>query len=210
MGMQESMGKCRRVQASTGNCENHLFISQGESRCISVQRLGVHLVTVVLQPDDDGVQVKYDLYILCLLDVAIRSLDGEGNEIVPIISLEPHQYRVGLCAVTPLVQGVARSSGHVWGFIWIVRVFQVVNERVLSWVNVLAHVTGGVAPRAACCWCTARRSASRAASFTLLFTTALANCSSLHVEHTFWIALCVEIPARARHCGLHARSYLHI
>jgi len=33
--MQESAGKCRRVQVSTGNCENHLFISQGESRHIN-------------------------------------------------------------------------------------------------------------------------------------------------------------------------------
>ncbi len=155
-----------------------------------VQRLGVHLVTVVSQPDDDGVRVKYDLYILRLLDVTIWSLDGEGNEIVPIILLEPHRYCVGSCAVTPLVQGVARSSGRIWGFIRIVRVFQVVNEWVLSWVNVLAHVTGGVAPQAAHCQCTARHSASHATSFALLFTMALVNCSSLHVKHTFWIALC--------------------
>jgi len=42
-GMQESVGERRRVQASvgkywkaTGNCENHLFIGQGESRRIIV------------------------------------------------------------------------------------------------------------------------------------------------------------------------------
>ena len=40
MGMQESAGECRRVQASTGNCENHLFIGQGESRHISSKERG--------------------------------------------------------------------------------------------------------------------------------------------------------------------------
>src|SRR6266571_2206408 len=38
--MQESAGECRRVQASTGNCKNHLFIGQGESRRISSKERG--------------------------------------------------------------------------------------------------------------------------------------------------------------------------
>ncbi len=36
-GMQESVGECRRVQVSTGNCENQDFIGQGESRRINAQ-----------------------------------------------------------------------------------------------------------------------------------------------------------------------------
>ncbi len=155
-----------------------------------IQRLGVHLVAVVVQSNDDGVWVEYDLHILHLPNVAIWSLDGERNEVVPIISFESHRHCVGPCVVTPLVQGVAQGSGHVRGFIRIIRIFDIVNEWVLSWVNVLAHVTSGVAPRATCCRCTAWCSASHAAIFTLLFAMAFVNSSSLHIEHTFWIALC--------------------
>src|SRR6266702_362136 len=155
-----------------------------------IQRLGVHLVAVVAQSNDDGVWVEYDLHILRLPNVAIWSLDGERNEVVSVISFESHWHCVGPCAVTPLVQGVAQGSGCIWGFIRVIRIFDIVNERVLSWVNVLAHVTSGAASRAMHCRCTAWCSASHAAIFALLFAMAFVNCSSLHVEHTFWIALC--------------------
>ncbi len=72
-----------------------------------IQRLGVHLVTVIAQSDDDGVWVEYDLHILCLPNVAVWSLDGERNEVVSVISFESRQHCVGPCVVTPLVQGVA-------------------------------------------------------------------------------------------------------
>ena len=42
-----------------------------------VQRFGVHLAAVILQPYDNGVRVEYDLHILRLPDVAVGSLDGE-------------------------------------------------------------------------------------------------------------------------------------
>src|SRR6266702_2434856 len=50
-----------------------------------VQRLGVHLVTIVPQSYDDGVWVEYDLYILRLLDVALQTGDGECDVVVPAI-----------------------------------------------------------------------------------------------------------------------------
>ncbi|SRR6266702_1519210 len=156
-----------------------------------VQGLCVHLVAIVLQPDDDGVRVEYDLYILRLLDVAIWLLDGEGDEMIPIVLLKPRWDSVSLGAVTSLVQREACCGSHIWGFLWIVRISNDTYEWVLSWVEVpFAHTTGGAAPRAARCWCTDRHSASHAAILALLLATALANCSSLHVKITFLTASC--------------------
>src|SRR6266702_1931668 len=157
----------------------------------SIQRLGINLVTIVVQPDDNGVQVEYDLHILCLLNVALRSCDGECDEVIPIVLLEPGWSRAIDGVVTPVVQGESCSCSCIWGFIWVVSVCEDVQEWVLSWVEIpFAHAAGGTAPRAVHCRCTDRHSASRAAILALLLAMAFANCSSLHVEHTFLIALC--------------------
>src|SRR6266702_7754361 len=156
-----------------------------------VQRLGVHLVAIVAQPHDYGVRVEYDLYILRLLDFALRTGDGEGDKTVPAVELEPRRNSPLLGAVTPLVQGKTSSGGGIRGLVRFVRIFERPYEDVLSWVEVLlASVTGGTTPGAARCRRAARHSASRAAIRALLFATALANCSSLHVAHTFCIATC--------------------
>ncbi len=42
-----------------------------------VQWFGEYLAAVVAQPDDDGVRVEYDLYILCLLDGSVCIRDRE-------------------------------------------------------------------------------------------------------------------------------------
>ncbi len=159
-----------------------------------VQGFGIDLVAVVLQPNDDGVRVEYDLHILCLFDVTIQPLDGERDKVVPIIPLESQWDCIMRGTIASLVQGEACHSGHIWGFIRVVRVFKGAYELVLSWVQLpLAHVAVGAAPWAAHCQCAARRSASHAAILALLLVTALANCSSLHVEHTFLIASCVLV-----------------
>src|SRR6266702_1637397 len=157
----------------------------------SVQRLGVHLVAIVSQSYDNGVCVEYDLYILRLLDVALRTGDREGDEVVPAVGPKPRRDSVSFDAVAPLVQGKASSGGRIRGLVRVVRVFERPYKDVLSWVEVLfASVAGGATPRAARCRRTDRHSASRAAILALLLATALANCSSLHVEHTFRIAVC--------------------
>src|SRR6266702_2179225 len=146
------------------------------------------------QPNDDGVWVEYDLYILHLPDVAVRPFDGECDEVVPLIASEPRQGCVASGAVTPFIQRVPCSRGCIRGFFWVIRVFQDAYEWVLSWVEIpLTHVTGGVAPQAMHCWCTDWRSASHAAIFALLLATALVNCSSLHIEHTFITTCCVRL-----------------
>src|SRR6266702_522979 len=156
-----------------------------------VQGLGVYLVTVVMQPNDDGVWVEYDLHILCLLDVTIWCCDGECNEVVPIVSLESWWNGVALGVIASLVQGEACRCGHVWGLVQVVRIFEDTQELMLSWVKILlAHATGGATPWATHCWCTDWCSASHAAILVLLLATALTNCSSLHIEHTFLMAFC--------------------
>src|SRR6266571_1345256 len=110
---------------------------------------------------------------------------------VPIIPLEPQQDYVVRDVVAPFVQGKACRCGCVWGLLWVVRVFKGAYKWVLSWVKIpFAHMTGGAAPRATHYRCTDQRSASRAAILALLLATALVNCSSLHVEHTFLTASC--------------------
>ncbi len=54
-----------------------------------VQGLGVHLVAVIAQPDDDGVWVEYDLHILRLFGVTVQTVDGERDKVVPVIWFEP-------------------------------------------------------------------------------------------------------------------------
>ncbi len=156
-----------------------------------IQRLGEQLAAVVVESDNNGVQVEYDLHILCLLSAAVQLRDGEGDEVIPQVQFEPRQNFIALGLVAPLVQGEASCRGHIGGFIQVVSIFEHVYERMLSWVKVLlAYVAGGVAPRAACCWCADQCTASQAAIRTLLFAMALANCSSLHVEQTFRSAVC--------------------
>ncbi len=156
-----------------------------------VQGFGVHLVAVIAQPDDNGVWVEYDLHILHLLDITVWSADGEGDEVISIVLLEPQWYCVMMGVIASLVQGEACRCGHIWGLVWVVRVFKDTQELMLSWVKVLlTHMTGGAAPQAMCCRCTDWCSASCAAILVLLLAMALANCSSLHMEHTFLMASC--------------------
>ncbi len=151
-----------------------------------IQRFGVYLVTVAAQPNDDGVGVEYDLHILGLLDVTVRALDGVRDEMVSEVWSEPQRDLIAFDLVAPLIQWEARGGSRIRSLIWIVRIFECAYEWVLSWVEVLiAHVAGGAAPWPTHCWCTDWCSASCAAIFVLLLATALANCSSLHVEHTF-------------------------
>src|SRR6266702_2292815 len=156
-----------------------------------IQRLGVDLVAVVSQPYDDGVRVEYDLHILRLLGGAVDFGNGERDVVVPEIRFESRWHFVSLDAVTPLVQRGADGGRRVWCLAGVVRIFERPYEGMLIWVNVsFAPVAGGAAPRSARRWCTSRRSASRAAILALLLATALANCSSLHVEQTFCSAIC--------------------
>ncbi len=135
--------------------------------------------------------MEYDLHILRLPDVAFRISDGKGDEVVPAVGLKPQWDFVPFNAVAPLVQREASSGGRVWGLVGVVRIFECPYEEVLSWVEVsFALITGGAASRSTRCWCTDRRSASHAAIFALLLATALANCSSFHVEQTFRSAVC--------------------
>src|SRR6266702_481380 len=159
-----------------------------------IQGLRVHLVTVVPQPDDDRVGVEYDLHILHLFDITICLLDGERDEVVFIVPLKSRWDTVAMGVIASFVQREASCSGCIWGFLWVIRIFNDTYEWVLSWIEVsLAHTTGGAAPQAACCQCTDRRSASHAAILALLLATALANCSSLHIETTFLMASCVAL-----------------
>ncbi len=156
-----------------------------------VQGLRVHLVAVVAQPNDYGVGMEYDLYILRLPDIAVRPFDGEQDEIAPAVRCKSKRDFIPLESVAPLVQREASGSGRVGSFIRLVSVGKGAYEWVLSWVKVaLTHIAGGATPRATRCRCTVRRSASRAAIFAFLLAAALANCSSLHVEQTFRSAIC--------------------
>src|SRR6266702_4571339 len=156
-----------------------------------VQGFCVYLVAVVAQPDDDRIGVKYDLHILRLPDVAIWPFDGERDKVVSVVQSEPERDFILLESVTSLVQREASGGGHVGSFVHLVSVSEGAYERVLSWVEVaLTHVAGGATPQAARCQCTVQRSASCAAIFALLLATALANCSSLHVEQTFRSTVC--------------------
>src|SRR6266702_1866003 len=157
----------------------------------SVQWLGEDLVAVIVQPDDDGVWVEYDLHILRLLDLALRTCDGERNEMIPIVRLEPRWDLVSLDLVASLIQGKPRRSGRIWSLVQVVRICERAYEEVRSWVKIpFAHVAGSAAPRSACCQCTCWRSASHAAIFAVCLAMALASCLSLHVEHTFRSAVC--------------------
>ncbi len=69
----------------------------------SVQWLGEYLAAVVAQPDDDGVWVEYDLHILCLLDGAVWSHNGERDEVIPRVRFEPWRDFVASNLVTSLV-----------------------------------------------------------------------------------------------------------
>src|SRR6266702_1611945 len=110
---------------------------------------------------------------------------------VSAVWFEPQRDFVPFVAIASLVQREASGGGHVWGLMWVVRILEHPYEEVLSWVKIsLAPITGGVAPWSARCWCTDRRSASRAAIFALLLVVALANCLSLHIEQTFRSAVC--------------------
>src|SRR6266702_7423778 len=135
--------------------------------------------------------MEYDLYILRLLNVALRIGDREGDEVVPAVGLKPRRNSPSFDAVASLALGKASSGGRIRGLVRVVRIFECPYEDVLSWVEILlASVAGGATPRAARCRRTSRHSASRAAILALLLATALANCSSLHVEQTFRIAVC--------------------
>src|SRR6266702_4845400 len=152
-----------------------------------IQWLGVYLVAIVTQPNDDGVGVEYDLDILCLFDIPIWPLDGKCDDVVTVVAVASWWDLAMMGDVTPIIQRVAHCSGCIWSLLQVVRIFEIVYEWVLSWVKVLAYVAGGATPQATCCWCTDWRSASQAAILALLFMMALVNCSSLHVEHTFLI-----------------------
>src|SRR6266702_3067080 len=157
----------------------------------SVQGLGVHLVTVIAQSDNKGVWVEYDLHVLHLLNLTICSFDRECDEVFPIVSLESWWDCVAGSLVTPFVQREPCSCDYVRSLVRIVRVFQDAYKWMLSWVEFpIGHVAGCTTPQAACCWCTDWCSASCAAIFVLLLVMALANCSSLHIEHTFPMACC--------------------
>ncbi len=158
-----------------------------------IQWLGVHLVAITAQSNDDGVQVEYNLDILHLPNVPIRSSDGEGDEVIAIVVFESWWGLVAMRDVTSLVQGEAFRGGCVWGFVLVVRVSQVSYEWVLSWVEVLAHVAVGAAPWAPRCWCTDWCSASLTAIIMFLLAMALANCLSLHSKHTLLMAFHVAI-----------------
>ncbi len=56
-----------------------------------VQGFRIHLVAIVTQPNDDRVGMEYDLHILRLPDVAVGSLDGERDEVVPAVWCEPER-----------------------------------------------------------------------------------------------------------------------
>src|SRR6266702_3607452 len=156
-----------------------------------IQRLGVYLVAVVAQSDDDGVWVEYDLYILHLFDVPVQAFDGEQNEVVPEVRLEPPWDLVALDLVASLVRGEPHCSGCIWSLIRVIRIFDRAYKEVLIWVEIpFTHVAGGAAPQSARCQCTDWRSASHAAILALLLATAFVNCSSLHVEQTFCSAVC--------------------
>ena len=68
-----------------------------------IQGLCVHLVAIIAQPDDDGIQMEYDLHILHLPDFAIQCLDGEQDEVVSIILLKPLRDFVTWGAVASLI-----------------------------------------------------------------------------------------------------------
>src|SRR6266702_811282 len=156
-----------------------------------VQGFGVHLVAVVAQSNDDGVWVEYDLYILRLSDFPVYVRDGERNEVVSQVWLETWRDLAAAGAVAPLVQREASGGGGVWCLARVVRIRERAYEHVLSWVKfLLAHIARCAAPRAARCWCTDQRSASRAAILAFLLAVAFVNCSSLHSEQTFLIAAC--------------------
>ncbi len=157
----------------------------------SVQRFGINLVAVIPQPYDNGVWVEYDLHILRLSDIALWAGDGEGDEVISAVGFKPQRNFGSFDTVAPLVQREASGGGRVWGLVGVVRIFERPYKEVLSWVEVVfTPVASGATPRSAHRWCTNRRSASRAAIFALLLATALANCSSLHVEQTFRSAVC--------------------
>ncbi len=69
----------------------------------SIQQFAVHFVAVITQPDNYWVGVENGLDVLCLSCVNVGLLDGEQNEIVPVIPLEPQGNSVGVGAVTPFV-----------------------------------------------------------------------------------------------------------
>ena len=73
-----------------------------EDRC-SVQWLGVYLVAVIVQSDDDGVRVEYDLHILHLFDVTVETLDGERYEVISVVWLEPQWHLATFESVASLV-----------------------------------------------------------------------------------------------------------
>jgi len=60
--------------------------------------------------------------------------DGEGDEVVPVIPLESSWDHVGLGAIASFVQREARGGGCIRGLLWVVRIFEDLNEWVLSWV----------------------------------------------------------------------------
>ncbi len=68
-----------------------------------VQRLAVHLVTVISQPYNNGVRVKYDLHILRLFDAAFQVGNGEGNEVILAVGPKPQRDFVPFDAVAPFV-----------------------------------------------------------------------------------------------------------
>ncbi len=57
-----------------------------------------------MQADDEGIWVEYDLHILRLLNVAIGAFDGEGDEMVTKVRLEPWRDFVSYSAIASLIQ----------------------------------------------------------------------------------------------------------
>ncbi len=68
-----------------------------------VQGFRVYLVAIIPQPDNDRVGVEYDLHILRLPGVAVRSLDGERDEVVPVVRGEPKWDFISFESIASLV-----------------------------------------------------------------------------------------------------------
>src|SRR6266702_2444040 len=133
-----------------------------------------------------------NLHVLRLPGFAIRACDGEGYKVIPIISYESRWNSQTGDGVATLVQRVARRGGGIGSLSGVLSIFNCAHEKVLIWVKLLrAYVAGVPAPWASRCWCTDRRSASRAANFALLLATAFAKSPSLHREQTLCTVLCI-------------------